>query len=110
MSFRIERINSLIQQELSKIIIREIEIPEGSLATITEVETSADLAQAKVWLSIFPTESSKKIFHSLNKKIGYFQGLLIRKLVMKPVPKIKFVLDTGETRADQVEKLLDQIS
>ncbi len=108
MSFRLERINSLIQQELSKIIIREVEVPDNSLITITEVETTADLKQAKVWISIFPFQEAKRILRLLNKKINHIQSLLNRKLVMRPLPKIKFVLDISQDRVEKIEKLLNK--
>jgi len=109
MSYRIEKVNSLIQQELSKIINREMEFPESSLVTVTSVETSVDLKQAKIWVSVFPIREAKKVLRLLNQKIGYLQGLLNKKLVMYPLPRIKFILDTTEEKAEEVERLLDKI-
>ncbi|MGC9048861.1 MAG: 30S ribosome-binding factor RbfA [Patescibacteria group bacterium] len=108
-SCRLEKINSLIQQELSKIIAREIEVPENCLVTITSVETTADLEWAKILVSIFPSKEAKKILRFLNKKIGHLQKLLNQKLVMRPLPKIKFILDLSEDKAEGVERLLNKI-
>jgi ribosome-binding factor A len=94
MSYRLEKIDSLIQQELSQIIAREIEVPEGSLATITGVETSADLGQAKIWLSVFPITEAIKVLHYFNKEVGHLQQLLNQRLKMRPLPRIKFFIDT----------------
>lgn len=103
---RVEQFNELIKREMGRIFLREIELPESSLITITRVQTSSDLAQAKIWVSVFPVSQSKKVFKELFRKIGYFQGLLNRRLRIKPLPRIKFLFDrTGESM-DQIEKAL----
>ena len=107
-SQRIQQINELIKREMSKIFLREIDPPEGSLITITNVETSADLLQAKVWISVFPINQSKTVFRELSKRIGYLQRLLNKSLFLKFIPKIKFLLDETEEEASQVEKALDE--
>ncbi len=107
-SQRIQQINELIKREMSKIFLREIDPPEGSLITITHVETSNDLLQAKIWISVFPINQSKTVFNELSKRVGYFQRLLIKSLYLKFIPKIKFLLDETEEEASQVEKALDK--
>lgn len=109
MSHRLAQINELIQRELSQIISREIDFAEGILVTIVGVETSPDLEKAKIWLSIFPIQKSKEVIKFLNKKIGYLQGLLNRRLVMRPLPRIKFLIDKTEAKAAEIENLLNQI-
>lgn len=107
---RIEKINSLIQRELSQIISREIDFPQGLLVTVTGVETLPDLSLAKIWLSIFPVQETKNVIKILNKRIGYLQRLLNKRLIMRPLPRIKFFVDTAEERAAKVEDLLDDIA
>jgi len=107
-SQRVEQINELIKREMSKIFLREIDPPEGSLITITHVETSADLLQAKIWISVFPVNQSKTVFKELSKRVGYLQRLLIKSLYLKFIPKIKFLLDETEEEASQVEKALNK--
>lgn len=109
MSQRIEKINELIKREMGKIISREIEVQEGSLVTISQVKTSSDLSETKIWVSIFPMTCAKKVLKQLINKAGYLQRLLNRRLVMKYVPRIKFVLDSTEERAGQVENILKNI-
>ena len=109
MSHRIPQVNELIKRELSQFLLKEIDFPEDCLVTITKVETSKDLEHAKVWLSILPFDSRGKIFQILTRSIKYVQHLLNKKLVMRKVPKINFVQDTTEEKADRIEKLLDKI-
>ena len=90
---RILRINELIQQEISKIILKEVEAPENSLITVSDVKTSDDLAHAKIWISVFPQKHSKKMLGYFLKNTGYLQKLLNRRLSMKFIPKIKFIIN-----------------
>ncbi|MEK7580167.1 MAG: 30S ribosome-binding factor RbfA [Patescibacteria group bacterium] len=107
---RQERISELIQQELSQIILREVEMPEGSLLTITGVEVDKDCLTAKVFLSIFPFRYRQRVLRELGKRVGYLQFLLNRKLGMRLVPKIFFELDETEERASKIEELINKTS
>ena len=49
MSNRILRLNRLFEEELGKIILREIEFPFGAVVTITRIETSSDLISLEKW-------------------------------------------------------------
>lgn len=110
MTHRLEKLNSLIQQELSKIIARELEWPDGYLVAITEVEISEDLKQAKVFVSVLPSTGNNSALRLLNQKARNLQKLLNKKLIMHSVPHIKFFPDTGQSKVEQLENLLDKIS
>ena len=106
MNFRAERVGKLIREELSKMILREVELP--ALATITEVEVDKKLEGARVKVSIIPATGEKKVIEELTKKAGYLQHLLLKKINIKPMPRIMFVVDHGFENAALVEKLLGQ--
>jgi len=108
--YRLAKVNSLIQQELSKFFCRELELPEGALLTIIDVKTTGDLKQTKIFVSIFPQSMTKKILFVLEKRAGFFQRFLNKKLKMYFVPRISFVLDNTENRAETVEDLLNKIN
>jgi ribosome-binding factor A len=106
MNHRQERVQSLIQIELSKIIVREIEFPEGALATITGVEADKKLEWAKVLVSVIPSSAAAEAMRLLTKSAGELQYLLMKKINIKPMPRIRFELDRGPENAAVVEKLL----
>ncbi len=106
---RITRVNELVLHEVSGLIRREVELPLGMLATVVAVETSPDLAYAKVFVSVLPSSKADEAFKALNKHVGRVQQLLNRKLTMLKVPRIRFMLDTGEDRAAHLERLLDTL-
>ena len=106
---RIERVNELIKRELGQIILREIDFLEDVLITITRVEASVDLNQAKVYISAVPQDKISKVLHILNRLIHDFQQKLNKRLKMRIVPKIKFFEEKKTEEAARIEELLDKV-
>jgi len=108
MSQRILRVNQLLKQEIGQSLLREIDF-DGTLVTITEVDASDDLRQAKVKISVMPTEKSEQVLRILEKNIYHLQQILNKKLNMKTVPKIRFVIDQTEVKAQRIEEILEKM-
>ncbi|PIU78471.1 MAG: ribosome-binding factor A [Candidatus Moranbacteria bacterium CG_4_10_14_3_um_filter_44_15] len=106
---RIDRINELIRETLAEIVARELEMPPGVFVTVVKVDTSRDLRYARVFVSIFPEKKFGRMLELLEKKIYLIQGMLNKKLHMKPLPRIEFAADKTEAEADKIEKLLKEI-
>ena len=109
MSKRIQRINQLIKKELSQIILREIEFPQDVLVTITRVETSPNLIESNVWISVLPEEKLKIILEILNKNIYFLQQKLNKRLTMRPIPRIKFLEERKTSEASRIEEILEEL-
>ena len=61
MAYRIERVNSLIRQEISELIQHQAKDPRlGGLVSVTEVATAPDLKYARVFISGICDEAKKK--------------------------------------------------
>jgi ribosome-binding factor A len=108
MAKRIEKVNSLLEQEISKIILRDFYFT-GALVTLTRVDTTANLIDANVYISVLPDERIDKIIEVLNKGAYSVQYKINRLLRMRPIPKIKFVKDKEFIRAGRVEELLAKV-
>jgi ribosome-binding factor A len=108
MSHKIEKLNELIRQVLGRIILEEEDFEPGVLVTIMAVETSDDILHSRVVVSVFPDKKAKMIFGILNRHIYGLQQMLNKKLKMRPVPKIRFVLDQTESEAEHLEKLFQK--
>jgi ribosome-binding factor A len=106
---RIERINELIKQTLGDIIAKELELPLGVFVTIAKVDTSADLRYARVFVSVYPEKKFSAVLDVLRKRVYFMQGILNKKLHMKPLPRIEFIADWTEVEADKIEKLLKEL-
>lgn len=106
---RLDRVNELIRETLAEIVAREIEMPSGVFVTVVKVDTSRDLRYARVFVSIFPEKKFGSTLKLLEKKIYFLQGLLNKKLHMKPLPRIEFVADRTEIEADKIERILRSV-
>lgn len=105
-SYRPLRLAGLIQEELGKIIQKNVDFPADSLVTVSQVNVSPDLERAKIYISVIPTDLSEEVLKILLKLAGRLQFILNRKLNIKPMPKIHFEIDLGPANAAEVEKLL----
>lgn len=107
---RIERINELILREMGPLFLREVEFPIGSLATITRVDTSKDLFYAHIYISVLPANKTGSVLTALRKNVGRLQFLLNKRLKMHPSPRIEFRIDTTEEKAEEVEKVINEVT
>ena len=108
MGNRIPRVNALIKRELSQIFLKEVDFPKGVLVTITKVESSANLKEAKVYISIMPDSKTGRISEILNKIIYGIQQSLNKRLRMRPIPRIRFEMEQKTKEAARIEELLEE--
>jgi ribosome-binding factor A len=109
MTNRIEKVNSLLQHEIGKIILRDFAFSPEILVTLTRVDCSSNLIEAKAYISVFPEEKSDGILNALQKSVYNVQYQINRVLRQRPIPKIKFVKDTQLSKAGRVEELLVKV-
>jgi len=105
MNHRPLRVGQLIRDEVSALLEREVEVPDA-LLTVTEVLVDKKLEHAKIGVSILPAEKSNEALRALRKVQGTFQYLLMKKINIKPMPRIEFVIDHGLEHAAHIEKIL----
>ncbi len=107
--WRIEKVNAFIKKELGAIILKEVDIFPDILLTITRVESSSNLIEAKVHLSILPEDKAQEVIDLLKRKIYFIQQVLNKKLQIRPVPKIVFIKESKTAEASRIEELLREI-
>jgi ribosome-binding factor A len=112
MTHRIERVNSLIREELSDLLRRDIKDPRiGSFVAITEVVTTPDLRHAMVYVSYFGTAEEKhETIDALTAASGFLHRELIKRLQMRHVPDLSFQWDDSIERGNRILQLIDQVS
>lgn len=112
MAHRIERVNSLIRQEISQLLQRQVNDPRlGSLITVTEVSTSADLKYARVFVSRIGSEEEKKeTLSALASASGFFRRELAKHLKLRYIPVLSFQWDDSIERGDHLLQLIDKIT
>ncbi len=112
MAHRIERVNSLIRQEISQLLQRQVNDPRlGSLITVTEVSTSADLKYARVFVSRIGSEEEKQeTLSALASASGFFRRELAKHLKLRYIPVLSFQWDDSIERGDHLLQLIDKIT
>ena len=109
MTQRIIQINGLLKKELSRVFLKGEGFDRNTLISITRVEASPDLAQARVYISVLPIEKFSEIMDFLKKNIYHIQQELNKKLSMRRVPKIVFYKENKIEEADKIERLIEKI-
>src|SRR3989344_3257028 len=103
MADRIEKVNSLLKREVGQILLREFNF--GSfLVTLSRVETTANLIEARVYISVFPEEKGDFVIKKLNNNIYGIQQKINKKLNMRPIPKIIFLKEFQIAEAAKIEE------
>ncbi len=101
-----------IQKDLAEIFQKDSTHYFGStLVTITGVSVSPDLGLARVHLSIFPIDQSKKIFDHLETIKGEIRLKLGKKIGsrVRIVPELAFFHDDTEEKATKIDSLIDNL-
>tara|TARA_Y100000310_G_C20592072_1_gene768607 strand:+ start:545 stop:886 length:342 start_codon:yes stop_codon:yes gene_type:complete len=106
---RIAQVQELLKEELGAILLRELDLPEDTFVTITRADVSPNLQQAKIYISVMPEEKGPEILRILQKEVYEMQQLLNKRLNMRPVPRIEWVLEEKTKEAQEIEQLLDNI-
>jgi len=108
---RSERVSELLRHEIS-LYIQEIQDPRLGFVTVTGVEVSYDLGDAKVFFSVLGTDEERDVSSRiLAGSVPALRHSLGRKLEsLYRIPTIRFVYDSTPERAQRVEELLHRIS
>jgi len=106
MSNRVEKVNSLLEHEIGKILLRDFAFSPEILVTLTRVDCSSNLIEAKVYVSVFPEAKADSILNALEKSVYGIQYKINRTLRTRPIPKIRFVKETAISKAGKIEELL----
>ncbi len=93
---RRERLKSTLLREISEIVMREVDLPEGVFITVKKVELSKDARKATVFISSLKREDAVKAVNRLNKAKGYIHHLLGKRLKLRTVPRPEFVISPEE--------------
>ncbi len=109
-SRRVLKAAEAIREVVGMSILRDIQDPRVSGVTVTYVEVSGDMQQAKVHVSIMGTEAKQKLcLKGLQNAAGFFQRKIADRIQTRYTPKVLFVLDKGVKNSILVAKLLKDV-
>ena len=106
---RQQKIAKQIQRDIAEIIQREYSaMLRGILVTVTTVRVSVDLAYAKIYISVFPSDKAEGVMEALQENNKALRGELGAKVgkQLRIVPEIIFYLDSSLDYVEHIEELL----
>jgi len=106
---RQKKVSRLVQKELSSVFQKEIPGLLGNVITsITIVRVSPDLANANIFISIFPAEDPKQALKVIKKNSNLFRKRLGERArnQLRIIPVLEYFLDDSAAYAQEIEKLL----
>jgi ribosome-binding factor A len=107
---RISRIAEEIKKELSFMLQTGLKDPRVGFVTVTGVDVTNDLSQAKVFLSVFGDEQKKQdTLKALGNAAGFLRTELGKKIRIRHVPELIFKIDSSIDYGMKIEKILNQI-
>jgi len=109
-TIRQNKVSRLIQKELAEFFQKESRTNfKGRLISVTVVRMSKDLSVAKIYLSIFPSESGEETLKLIKQLSGLIRGALGHKVgkQLRVVPELDFFLDDSLDYIDNIGKALN---
>lgn len=107
---RVEKVQELMKQEASNIILRELKDPRIGFVTVTQAEVTGDLREAKIYVSLMGSDKEiKNCWEGLMSSLGYIRRELGHRIRLRFTPQISFVLDKSLDYSEYIQKLLQGI-
>ncbi len=105
---RSERLGRQVQRELGEIFLElQRDVFKGKLITVSEVRMTPDLLEARVYLSIFPSEEAQSILEEVKNLKSEIRFRLGKKLShIRRIPDLKFFLDDTLDYLEHIDQLL----
>ncbi|MBN1993904.1 MAG: 30S ribosome-binding factor RbfA [Anaerolineae bacterium] len=108
-SRRQHKVAELLHEEISQLIQYDAQDPRLGFVTVTGVEVSPDLRQARVYFTTLDDTAVAETLAGLASASGYFRRQLAQSLSLRYVPELTFKLDTSLEYGLHIDRLLDAI-
>ena len=107
---RMDRINVLLRQEISRVLAVELRDPRvSSIVSVTHVDASADLRNAKVFVSVLGDQSEKRsTLKALKSAAGFIRHSMRPHLTLKAIPSLDFMLDESIEHGAELLQMIDK--
>ena len=110
MRVRPGRVANAIRREISNIIHEDLKDPRIGFTTITKVEITPDLRNAKIYYSVLGNEKKVKSTKiALKNAMGFIKGLVGDRMKLRYVPDLLFVRDKSIEYQDKINRLFEKI-
>lgn len=106
---RTRRLASLIRGELGLLLLRKIKDPRLGLVSITGVDVSPDMSQAKVFYSLLDDRDQKEVQKGFVRAAGFLRRELAHKLNLKSMPRLVPVYDASLKEGMEMDALIRRV-
>ncbi|MBI1241511.1 30S ribosome-binding factor RbfA [Umezakia ovalisporum] len=109
---RVSRVAELIKREVSQMLLHGIKDDRvgTGMVSVTDVDVSGDLQHAKVYVSIYGTESAKsETMAGLRSATGFIRSELGSRVRLRRTPEVIFIEDKSIERGTKVLSLLNKL-
>lgn len=108
-SKRARRVSDLLQREIAGIVLREVNDPRLASLSVTRVEISPDLGNAKIFFTLLDPIEKTEAGLALKKASGFIRHALAGKTDLKYLPQLHFVYDEFIEHAERLTAMIDQV-
>jgi len=110
MSLKNEKIAQLIQRNISDIIAKALKDPKIGFITVVDCIVTSDLSIAKVYVSFLGQDARKDAgMKALERSKGFIRSELSKKLSIRKVPQLVFLLDETLERGNKIDQIIANI-
>jgi ribosome-binding factor A len=109
-SRRVQKAAEAIREVVSMAILTELRDPRVRDVTVTFVEVSPDMRQAKVHVSVMGDDTKQKLcLTGLQSSAGFLQTKIGERIDTRYTPRLKFELDMGVKKSLAIARLLSDV-
>ncbi len=107
---RVERVGDQVRSELASLLAREVHDPGIGFVTLTRVQVSPDLQQARVHYTVLGDEKARRASaQALQRAAPFLRRQIGSRLRLKRAPELKFEYDESIAGQDRIEQILNEL-
>lgn len=108
---RKRRMESTLKREISRIVRWDLDLPQGKLLTVTDVELTPDFKQATVYVShmIDRDETRRETLKQLRREEKTVRAGITKSLPLKHIPELRFREDDSIKKAAEINDIARQL-
>lgn len=113
MKIKMERVNSELARQITKIIAEDVKDPRlhNAIIGVTKLYTTPDLKYAKVYLSIYASseEERQKAYYTVCRSKTFIRNMLKDSVQIRLLPELNFIIDDSVDYSIKIDEILNKI-
>lgn len=113
MKIKMERVNSELARQITKIIVEDVKDPRlhNAIVGVTKLYTTPDLKYAKVYLSIYAAndEERQEAYYTICRSKTFIRNMLKDSVQIRLLPELNFIIDDSVDYSIKIDEILNKI-